>query len=118
MSWQKLPKEIRLQILEEVANSDDHRNLPRLARVCRDWQNFFELILYKQVVLYEDVLPAFEATVATNRAKLAAVEEVIFRVKLPEYQYPQCLYPEGFDTRILYVISRPRLPHFFEFTET
>ncbi|CAG9946320.1 unnamed protein product [Clonostachys rosea f. rosea IK726] len=101
MSWQKLPKEIRLQILEEVANSDDHRNLPRLARVCRDWQNFFELILYKQVVLYEDVLPAFEATVATNRAKLAAVEEVIFRVKLPEYQYPQCLYPEGFDTRIL-----------------
>ncbi|CAI6046979.1 unnamed protein product [Clonostachys chloroleuca] len=100
MSWQKLPKELQLQILEEVANSDDHRNLPRLARVCRDWQNFFEFLIYKHVVLDEDVLHAFEATVAANRAKLAAVEAVTFRIKLPEYQYPQCLGPEDVDTTI------------------
>lgn len=104
--------------MEEVANSDDHRNLPRLARVCRDWQNFFEFLIYKHVVLDEDVLHAFEATVAANRAKLAAVEAVTFRIKLPEYQYPQCLGPEDVDTTISYVKSRPRLLRSLKFTET
>ncbi|CAG9994660.1 unnamed protein product [Clonostachys byssicola] len=91
MSWQKLPQEIRLQILEEIAARDGHRNLPRLARVCREWQYFFEGRLYKHVVLDQNILRTFESTVTTNRTKLAAVEAVIFRIKLPEYQFPQCL---------------------------
>ncbi|CAH0045012.1 unnamed protein product [Clonostachys solani] len=98
MSWQQCPSEIRLHIMEEIASGEDRRNIPGLARVCRDWQDFFEPLIYKEVVLDENVLAAFEATVAANNAKLAAVEAVIFRVKLPEYQYPLCLGPEDDET--------------------
>lgn len=74
-SWQLLPEELRLMILEVLAYDPTPKNETKLSRypltqyslVCRDWQIFFERLLYRHIILDRASLWDFEHIVRRQR---------------------------------------------------
>jgi hypothetical protein len=74
-SWQLLPEELRLIILEMLAYDPAPKNESKLSKypltqyslVCRDWQIFFERLLYRHLTLDRASLWDFEHIVCRQR---------------------------------------------------
>ncbi|KAJ4252595.1 hypothetical protein NW757_006036 [Fusarium falciforme] len=74
-SWRLLPEELRLIILEMLAHDPAPKNETKLSRypltqyslVCRDWQIFFERLLYRHITLDQASPWDFEHIVCRQR---------------------------------------------------
>ncbi|KAM6519939.1 hypothetical protein FALCPG4_013510 [Fusarium falciforme] len=74
-SWRLLPEELRLIILDMLAHDSAPKNETKLSRypltqyslVCRDWQIFFERLLFRHLTLDRASLWDFEHIVCRQR---------------------------------------------------
>lgn len=99
VSWDSLPAELRLTILEYVAGANpNHAQLgPRessarhtydwapYAAVSRDWQVFFERRTFAAIALFNDDVQPFCDAVGRCAHRLAYVARLRLTIDLPEY---------------------------------
>lgn len=85
-SWEYLPLEIRIIILEKLANQK-HHGWASLASVCKEWQDVLEKINFHKISLQVSCLDDF-ALLSPQKRKL--VHHIYFRVELPRYTYKCC----------------------------
>ena len=99
-------------ILETIANPGDipsdpfapaYRRLARLARVCKDWRDYFQVPRFKQLVLDESTIPEFRQAIEHTPMRLAYIENILLRIKLPEYGCDACKRAEDDSTIDQYV---------------
>ncbi|KAL7943326.1 hypothetical protein V8C42DRAFT_104380 [Trichoderma barbatum] len=97
-SWQYLPPEIRLMILETLLRLPykwsggrrrrrNHRN-STYAAVSREWHLFFETYQFKALTLHQDDLEDFDRIVRGHRRM--DVKFIWLRLELPEYGCNSC----------------------------
>lgn len=84
--WDYLPAEIRIRILEKVANQK-HPGWASLASVCREWQCVLEKINFHKISLQVSCLDDF-ALLSPQKREL--IRHIYFRVELPRYTYRCC----------------------------
>ncbi|KAI1262516.1 hypothetical protein F5Y18DRAFT_438949 [Xylariaceae sp. FL1019] len=97
LSWPELPTEIHLMILRCLADEpagDGHRQ-SAYAVVCREWQRFFEPVLFKNLVLHQSDVKRLGDVVRNNR--ITYVKWIWLRLELPAYTCTQCKNPESSD---------------------
>ncbi|KAK4067030.1 uncharacterized protein Triagg1_8030 [Trichoderma aggressivum f. europaeum] len=85
-SWEYLPPEIRIMILEIVANQK-HPGWASLASVCREWQDVLEKFNFHKISLQVTCLDDF-ALFSPQARKL--VRHIYFCIELPRYTYRCC----------------------------
>ncbi|CAJ2504329.1 Uu.00g117230.m01.CDS01 [Anthostomella pinea] len=103
ISWQRLPPEIRLIILEVVAGPDRerdmvttqarNRNQAAYASVCREWQDYFEPIHFNALTLYQSDVAEF-GRIMQGRWR-AMLHWIWLHVELPEYGCDRCKFAES-----------------------
>ncbi|KAF7553958.1 hypothetical protein G7046_g6956 [Stylonectria norvegica] len=86
--WLDLPTEVRLMILEEVADRHSQRftrrtGLARYACVCEEWQAFFEEKTFHHFILEDEDLQKFEEFVGLSRRMF--VKHIWLRIKLDRH---------------------------------
>lgn len=95
LQWPLFPADIRWLVFEELARDSSRcedsttpgkRGLARYAGVCKEWQAFFEKILYRRLVLKQSCLDAFDKIVRPRRD---LVKHIWLRIELGEHR---CLY--------------------------
>ncbi|KKP04864.1 hypothetical protein THAR02_03042 [Trichoderma harzianum] len=99
--WSRLPEEMRLQVLETLAQDPRHNvvdgtyGLTNYALVCRAWQKIFEKANYRRLVLSQVDLDALDKI--PKRCK-PYVRRVCLRIEINEYRpwgsSPQVIRPE------------------------
>ncbi|KND90416.1 hypothetical protein TOPH_04909 [Tolypocladium ophioglossoides CBS 100239] len=101
LRWHGFPREIQYAILELLAcghrrsarapsTSEATNNSGRLATyavVCRDWQAFFEAILFRRLMIRQQDLPEFGRLRPCRRG---LVHHLWLRVELPSYDCSMC----------------------------
>ncbi|KAL6831015.1 hypothetical protein J3E69DRAFT_328366 [Trichoderma sp. SZMC 28015] len=94
--WDSLPAEIRIKILEKVANQK-HPGWASLASVCREWQFVLEKLNFHKISLQVSCLDDLSlqvscldgfALLSPQTRKL--VHHIYFHVELPGYSYKCC----------------------------
>lgn len=113
-SWNRLPQELRLLILESVVDQSENLRLKtiypqpearigHLASVCRDWQQVVEKNTFRRIVLGMPDLPQFAKAVrGKNVVRLNYIRHLWFRIRLPTYTCRSCMKPEDEMTIIRY----------------
>ncbi|KAF5570138.1 hypothetical protein FPHYL_1414 [Fusarium phyllophilum] len=98
--WSSLPVELRLQIFWYVAEKQKYRAyLTRYACVSPEWQNYFERITFRRLLIDNSQLDRFsKATEGEKAVRLSYIRYLCLRVKLQDYDYPECDRPESHDT--------------------
>ncbi|KAH6604783.1 hypothetical protein Trco_006490 [Trichoderma cornu-damae] len=91
-SWHTLPFEIRDIILGLICSNTNRRTTSRFASVSREWQMYFEPILFRRLVLGQRCIRDFGRIVRQHRRSM--VEHIWLRVELFEYNCPRCECPE------------------------
>ncbi|KAL5093032.1 hypothetical protein Trisim1_011828 [Trichoderma cf. simile WF8] len=87
-SWDYIPAEIRIIILEKLAKQK-HPGWASLASVCREWQCVLEKFNFHKISLQVSCLDDF-ALLSPQTRKL--VHHIYFRVELPRYSYRCCCH--------------------------
>ncbi|RYO96980.1 hypothetical protein DL764_007381 [Monosporascus ibericus] len=95
--WPLFPLNIRLLVFEKLAQHSSHNensttpmkpSLARYAAVCKEWQAFFEKILYRRLVLKQTCLDEFDKVV---RRRKGLVQHIWLRIELGTYSCPACM---------------------------
>lgn len=102
ISWSDLPLEIRLGILEMVAQSHtrklDRRGLSvaSLTTVCAEWRTFFERITFGRLTLESSSIRRFHNCVVGRGkgARLGYIRHLWLRIRLYGYGCQVCRTPE------------------------
>ncbi|KAJ4862396.1 hypothetical protein T069G_03350 [Trichoderma breve] len=99
--WSRLPEEMRLQVLETLAQDPRHNvvdgtyGLTNYVLVCRAWQKIFEKANFRRLVLSQADLDALEKI--PKRCK-PYVRHICLRIEINEYRpwgnSPQVIRPE------------------------
>ncbi|KAH0530026.1 hypothetical protein TsFJ059_004704 [Trichoderma semiorbis] len=99
--WSRLPEEMRLQVLETLAQDPRHNvvdgtyGLTNYVLVCRAWQKIFERANFRRIVLSQADLDALEKI--PKRCK-PYVRHICLRIEINEYRLwgssPQVVRPE------------------------
>lgn len=106
MGWDKLPGELRLIIHEFIYAA--YKIRPRwkdryvaagYARVCREWQWYFELFTFKTIFLDQDRIPDFDKITERDPRRRDMVKQIHLRVRLPEYDCSVCQDEEDRETK-------------------
>lgn len=105
--WESLPAEVRWMVLEMVARNyrfapDQPYVRAGYARVCREWQLFFEQSNFQQLVLDKDRISDFKSFMATGERR-NHLEHLSLRVRLNEYDCTVCQVKEDQETIRRYV---------------
>ncbi|KAH8819763.1 hypothetical protein F5884DRAFT_849067 [Xylogone sp. PMI_703] len=90
MSWEFLPLDVRLVILEAISCNVD---TAAYAAVCREWQVFFEKKHFERIILSQRRIKTFTQIVQGAKRKL--VKHIWLRLELKTYRCPQCMEPES-----------------------
>ena len=72
------------------SNVAKKRSFGHLPSVCRDWQDFFEPHLFRQLVVDNSRLSVFREAIEHHPERLLYIQDIMLRVKLPEYDCPTC----------------------------
>ena len=92
-SWLSLPAELRLAILEDLANDCNENNLkhiqPVCATICGEWQAFFERETFRKVVLHASCLETFKQLIDRRQA-FPPIKHIWLRVELGVYNCESC----------------------------
>ena len=86
LPWRSLPAEIRLTILETIAQQK-HRGWASLASVCKDWQHVIEKQNFRLLKLQVSCLDGFERLVIRQRH---LVQNIQLNIELPRYSCHCC----------------------------
>ncbi|KAF5641451.1 uncharacterized protein FTJAE_4103 [Fusarium tjaetaba] len=100
--WSSLPVELRLQIFGYVAEKQKYRatDLNRYACVSSEWQNYFERITFRRLLIDNSQLDRLsKATEGEKAVRLSYIRYLCLRVELQDYDYRECDRPESHDTR-------------------
>ncbi|KAF5588635.1 hypothetical protein FPANT_6553 [Fusarium pseudoanthophilum] len=100
--WLSLPVELRLQIFGYVAEKQKYRatDFNRYACVSSEWQNYFERITFRRLLIDNSQLdPLSKATEGEKAVRLSYIRYLCLRIELQDYDYPECDTPEPHDTR-------------------
>ncbi|KAI0101813.1 hypothetical protein GGR51DRAFT_550752 [Nemania sp. FL0031] len=99
--WKELPLEIRIMILEKVAEGYSFTSEPYAragyARVCREWQPFFERQNFQRLVLDQERLSEFELVMNTCQRR-DYLKHLFLRIRLDEYDCTVCQSQEDSKT--------------------
>ncbi|KAF5967684.1 hypothetical protein FCOIX_11811 [Fusarium coicis] len=99
--WSSLPVELRLQIFGYVAEKQKYRATAfnRYACVSSEWQNYFERFTFRRLLIDNSQLDRFSKISEGDKAvRLSYIRYLCLRVKLQDYDYPECDRPESHDT--------------------
>lgn len=121
-TWGKIPPEVRLIILEEIAagypagyaakKRYNYSKLAQYTTVSREWQAFFEDINFRTFVIDPSHLPFFKGIFdGENARRLGHIRRLWLRIKLDTYDCSVCRTAEDDVTVARYVYSR----HLFRF---
>ncbi|KAK8051018.1 hypothetical protein PG993_002403 [Apiospora rasikravindrae] len=96
--WAKLPYELRVMILEDIAFLEmaDGRLEPiaACAAVSREWQRFFERVTFGSLELHQGDLDNLERYVSARPHRIAHLQWVHLRLVLSRYDCRRCGKPE------------------------
>lgn len=90
-SWPSLPTEIRLMILEAIAQQK-HPGWASFASVCKDWQLVLARQNFRQLTLHVPCLDGLEHLMVRHRH---LVQYIRFEIELPPYSCHRCDRPAG-----------------------
>ncbi|KAL3958494.1 hypothetical protein ACCO45_006656 [Purpureocillium lilacinum] len=101
--WSQLPRELQLQIFEELIydreRRPEHHVLAKCASVCRSWQDEFEPEVFKKLCLSQSCLPKFRSIVGgTKKYRLEYIRHLWLRVRLNKYNCKVCQKAEDAKT--------------------
>ncbi|KAK3943296.1 hypothetical protein QBC46DRAFT_307703 [Diplogelasinospora grovesii] len=104
MSWHTLPAELRLMILELVSCAYTFRQEDRYARagyasVCREWQCFFEVRIFRRLIVDQDRISDLDKFTAQLGRRRANIKQIQLRVKLADYDCSVCQLEEDPEAR-------------------
>ena len=85
-SWASLPPELRLMILEEIAQQR-HRGWSSCAAVCKEWQTFVERQNFHQLKLRVSCLEELQDMVIRQRG---LVKHIWLNIEFPRYTCRSC----------------------------
>ncbi|KAK3934920.1 hypothetical protein QBC46DRAFT_324280 [Diplogelasinospora grovesii] len=95
--WARLPAEIRLMVLENVAEDYRYKSEPHAragyAIVCQEWRAFFEPRNFQRLVLDQDRISDFELFLGRESPRSHRqeyVRHVVLRIRLGEYTCAVC----------------------------
>ncbi|KAI1171892.1 hypothetical protein F4777DRAFT_593335 [Nemania sp. FL0916] len=88
--WSALPAELRLIILNNLAEEPAEHKYQRSAYtvVCKEWQHFFEPVLFRRLILHQSDVKKMGEIVRDDR--IAYVKWVWLRFELPPYDCTHC----------------------------
>lgn len=104
--WAHIPLLVQDQILKELANDynreskEDKRNRAAYAAVCPEWQEYFEALNFKRLVLHPAALDEFQTLLQRRQAPLSRlpmprIRHLWLRIELPKYDCDSCSRPES-----------------------
>jgi hypothetical protein len=110
-TWNDLPSELRLQILQHVSAGEEYsRHLHEYAVVCSEWRYFFEEEIFRNLSVnwgqrnvYQPDIGSMETprlvqlaeyTKGRNAHRRAYVRHIFLRIDLGTYTCPDCFSPE------------------------
>ncbi|KAF5721015.1 hypothetical protein FMUND_3918 [Fusarium mundagurra] len=99
--WSSLPVELRLQIFGYVAGKQKYRATDFTPYVCvsSEWQDYFERLTFRRLLIDNSQLDRFsKATEGEKAMRLSYIRYLCLRVKLQDYDYPECDRPESHAT--------------------
>lgn len=96
--WHRLPRELRLIILSYLARrqgptnhvespSEDVDHVAKYATVCRDWQEYFENILFQKVTVHQRDLARLGEI---SPCRTERIRHLWLRIELLPYDCPRC----------------------------
>ncbi|OAA52027.1 hypothetical protein NOR_00620 [Metarhizium rileyi] len=95
-SWLSLPPEVRLQILDLVRQNGRRHRLALYATVCSEWQDFFEKMTFRHLLVDDTSLQDFARIMdGKNTRRTGNVGHIFFLIGLPGYPCPSCYKPEN-----------------------
>jgi hypothetical protein len=94
ISWATLPAEIRLMILEAVAENN-HPGWGPLASVCSEWQLCIEKQNFRRLKLQVPCLDDFNTIVGQNERRRRFIRHIWLDIELPKYSCHVCCYAES-----------------------
>ena len=98
ISWLRFPPELQLMILNYLVESAELESQASVyAAVCRQWQEFFEPVLFKRLILHQSDIKKFGDIVQGER--VAFVKWVWLRLELPAYGCNDCTKPGSSEER-------------------
>lgn len=101
-AWVSLPAEIRLMILEIIADQK-HPGWASLASVCREWQHALEKVNFYKMKLRVSCLSGFERIFSPQ--KRGMVRHICLNVELPRYVSTCCSERPSPSAKISYIVS-------------
>ncbi|KAM5347728.1 hypothetical protein ACJ41O_007552 [Fusarium nematophilum] len=104
--WRDLPPELSLMILENVAAgypsgyvakaSSEYTRLAQYSPVSREWQTFFERIIFKHIILDQSHLSVLKSIIeGDGKKRLGYIRHLWLRVKLDKYDCKVCRKAEN-----------------------
>lgn len=102
--WHRLPRELQLNILSFLACRQGHTNrvespsekstvkpyvghVAKCATICRDWQEYFENILFRKVTVHQKDLAGLHKI---SRCRTERIQHLWLRIELPPYCCRMC----------------------------
>ncbi|KAK4193354.1 hypothetical protein QBC35DRAFT_519484 [Podospora australis] len=107
LSWMSLPPEIRLMILEAIAQQK-HPGWASFVSVCKEWQLLIENQNFRRLKLQAPCLEDLESIFRQSRRRRRLIQHIWLDVELPEYSWRSCKEIES------YSWSRPNSKHWFK----
>lgn len=103
--WNKLPQEIRHQILGHVAGERfppkypvEKKGLGAFATVCREWQTVFEQYTFANLYITEGSVAELGRVVqGENARRLGYIHRMLLSIQLEIYPCGKCCNAETFD---------------------
>ncbi|KAI9163413.1 F-box domain-containing protein [Paramyrothecium foliicola] len=101
-TWDSLPTEIRDIILGMVGwpssgrpyNRSGSPKVARFTTVCKEWQDFFEPLTFRRLVLNFDSLAKFGTIIRRQDTRLGYIRKIWLRIQLCKYHCHDCERPE------------------------
>ncbi|OAA57539.1 hypothetical protein SPI_07198 [Niveomyces insectorum RCEF 264] len=99
-SWQHLPWELRLRVLDYVERAPERHNLAACAAVAAEWQAPVERRTFSYLDVHSKEIDVFAAAVEgpQKSVRLNYIRHLHLHVRLGMYNCPNCLVPESPDT--------------------
>ncbi|KAJ4200086.1 hypothetical protein NW767_007605 [Fusarium falciforme] len=98
MSWESLPNELSFAIFTILLEDSDKKNRPGFPTVSRQWQDFFEPIFFRRLVIDEpDLNMLSSVTEGSNGFRLFYIRHLWLRLKLAPYTCKYCQTSEPRD---------------------
>ncbi|EXK28193.1 hypothetical protein FOMG_15200 [Fusarium oxysporum f. sp. melonis 26406] len=107
MFWYDLPWDIRVEILQHLAQASTYekRSLSNYASVAREWQPVFEKVSFKRLVITPSELGMFQAVFDVIRRR-QCLQHIAYRLEFPRHRLADDDHVGGFGDENLFLQMR------------